>query len=33
MSLALVDIVWYNAACDVGVIIDGYGEFPNVPLL
>jgi hypothetical protein len=33
ISLAPEDIVWYNAAYDVGVIIDSCGEFPNVPLL
>jgi hypothetical protein len=32
MSLTLADIVWYDAAYDVGAIIDGCGEFPNVPL-
>jgi hypothetical protein len=33
MSLTPEDIVWYNAYCDVEVIIDGCGEFSNVPLL
>jgi hypothetical protein len=33
MSLTPADIVWYDAAYDVGAIIDSCGEFPNVPLL
>ncbi|XP_045831213.1 uncharacterized protein LOC123922549 [Trifolium pratense] len=33
MPLTSSDIVWYDAAYDVGVIIDGCGEFSNVPLL
>jgi hypothetical protein len=33
IPLAPADIVWYNAAYDIGVIIDSCGEFPNVPLL
>ncbi|GAU50278.1 hypothetical protein TSUD_409140 [Trifolium subterraneum] len=33
MPLTSADIVWYNAAYDVGAIIDSYGDFPNVPLL
>ncbi|GAU51747.1 hypothetical protein TSUD_415400 [Trifolium subterraneum] len=33
MSLTPEDIVWYNAYCDVEVIIDGCGEFSNVSLL
>ena len=33
MSLTHVDINWYNSAYDKKMIIDGYGEFSNVPLL
>ncbi|GAU37329.1 hypothetical protein TSUD_61430 [Trifolium subterraneum] len=33
MPLTSFDIVWYDAAYDIGVIIDGCGEFSNVPLL
>jgi hypothetical protein len=33
IPLAPADIVWYNAAYDIGMIIDSCGEFPNVPLL
>ncbi|KAK2455850.1 hypothetical protein QL285_003266 [Trifolium repens] len=33
MSLTSADIVLYDAAYDVGAIIDSCGEFPNVPLL
>ena len=33
MSLTHVDINWYNSAYDKKMIIDGCGEFSNVPLL
>jgi hypothetical protein len=33
MSPTPVDIASYNAAYDIGVIIENCGEFPNVPLL
>ncbi|XP_050897724.1 uncharacterized protein LOC127104587 [Lathyrus oleraceus] len=33
MALTNGDIVWYNAAYDVGMIVVIYGEFPNVPLI
>lgn len=33
MSLTSTDIEWYDTAYDTRVIIDGCGEFPNVPLL
>ena len=33
MSLTHVDIHWYNPAYDKRMIIDGCGEFSNVPLL
>ena len=33
MSLTHVDIHWYNSAYDKKMIIDGCGEFSNVPLL
>ena len=33
VPLTHADISWYNSAYDKGVIIDGCGEFSNVPLL
>lgn len=33
MALTNGDIVWYNAAYDIGTIIVSYGEFPNVHLI
>lgn len=33
MSLTPTDILWYQPASDIGVIIDNCGEFPNVPLI
>lgn len=33
MSLTPTDILWYQPASDIGVIIDSCGEFPNVPLI
>ena len=33
MSLTLADIIWYNAASDIGTVIIHYGDFPNVPLI
>ncbi|XP_050875924.1 uncharacterized protein LOC127079583 [Lathyrus oleraceus] len=33
MSIDQGNIHWYDPSYDVGVIIDSYGEFPNVPIL
>ena len=33
MALTHFDIVWYNHVYDGVMIIDSYGEFPNVPIL
>ncbi|XP_006593206.1 uncharacterized protein [Glycine max] len=33
MSLTPIDILWYQPASNIGVIIDSCGEFPNVPLI
>ncbi|XP_050909602.1 uncharacterized protein LOC127123425 [Lathyrus oleraceus] len=33
MALTHSDIVWYHRVYDGVIIIDSYGEFPNVPLL
>lgn len=33
MALSNRDIVWYNAAYDIGAIVVSCGEFPNVRLI
>lgn len=33
MAITNRDIVWYNAAYDIGTIVVSYGEFPNVPFI
>lgn len=33
MALTNGDIVWYNAAYDVGTIVVSCGELPNIPLI